>query len=538
MKKVFQHIFLVWFLMFFHTSLLAQESIFTGFQGNLKKADDLFQKQAYSEAIIMYEELADKNKEDVSIILKIANAYYLSNEMNMAVKWYERYNEKGGEPNHTDMLRYASSLQTTGNYNKSINWLQKYLSQFPDDIEISKRIWQLQNVKFLYEDSIYYSIKPLSVNTLNDEFAPVIYGNSIVFASNDTKVAAIERKDASTDKPFYNWYISNTIKDTINRRTISSYSEKKIFAKGIKAKYHKGPISFYSGGDTMVFARTGYNHSNSHGYTTQLFFARKEGKRWEEYAEFPYNSQDYSVNHPSISENGKTLYFVSDMPGGRGGTDIYSSNFIEGKWTKAKNLGDVINTTRNESHPFIQNNILYFSSEGLPGLGGLDIFRVNLNDRPIEVHNFGFPINTHYDDFDLILDKTGAFGYLASNRNNEVNTNDDIYEVKLNKLTFPLIVKGEIKYKNNKLIDSASEMILLSNAKIELIDKSQNSIVHVTSTDTKGNFTLEIPYESQFLLRVIQDNLGVAIVSMEIPGNHQDYLNHEIVIVKDMFNAL
>jgi hypothetical protein len=225
------------------------------------------------------------------------------------------------------------------------------------------------------------------------------------------------------------------------------------------------------------------------------------------------------------------------MHGGSGGTDIYSSNFINGNWTKPQNLGEGINTSQNESHPFIHKNTLNFSSDGHPGLGGLDIFSINLNDRPIEVHNFGFPINTHYDDFDLILDKTGAFGYLASNRNNQVNINDDIFEVKLSKLSFPLTVKGKIKYKNNNLIDSDSEMILLSNAKIELIDKSQNNIVSVANTDENGNFTLEIPYERQFLLRVIQENLGVAIVSMEIPGNHQDYLNHEIVIVKDMFNA-
>lgn len=538
MKKLFLHIIFVGLLMFFHTSLIAQESIFTGLYGNLKKADDLYQKQAYSEAIILYKRLVDKNEEDVSLILKIANAYYLSNEMNMTVQWYERYHATGGALNKTEMLRYANSLQTTGNYDKSINWMQKYLSQVPDDFEIPKRIWQLQNIKFLYEDSIYYNVKPLTINTLNDEFAPVIYKNSIIFVSNDVKVSIIARKDASTDKPFFNWYISNSIKDTINTSMIIDYSEKKIFARDIKAKYNKGAISFYPGGDTMVFARTGYRHNNSQEHTTQLFFARKQGKRWLEYATFPYNSEDYSVNHPSISEDGKTLYFVSDMPGGKGGTDIYCSNFIKGKWTKAKNLGDGINTKLNESHPFIQNNILYISSDGHPGLGGLDIFRINLNNRPIELHNFGFPVNTHYDDFDLILDKNGAFGYLVSNRNNKVNTNDDIYEVIINTLSFPLIVKGEIKYKNNNLIDSASEMIILSNAKLELIDKYPERVEFVTNTDAEGNFTLEIPYESQFLLRVFHENFGVAIVSMEIPGNNVDYSNYEIVIIKELFKSL
>ncbi|MCK5700644.1 MAG: PD40 domain-containing protein, partial [Cyclobacteriaceae bacterium] len=401
-----------------------------------------------------------------------------------------------------------------------------------------KRIWQLQNVKYLYEDSIIYILKSISINSLNDEFAPAIYKNSLVFASNTSKVKVIGRIDATNDKAFYNWYISNRTIDTTDRNVIIEYSKAEKFGKDIRAKYHKGSISFYPAGDTMVFAKTCYHHNDSKKYTTGIFFAKKENEQWTEFAIFPFNSLDYSINHPAISEDGKTIYFVSDMPGGKGGTDIYSSNFIKGKWTSPQNLGAEINTSQNDSHPFIKKNTLYFSSDGHPGFGGLDIFSVNLKDRPIEVLNFGFPINTHYDDFDLILDKTGIFGYLVSNRNNEDNTNDDIFEVYINKQSFPLIVNGKIKYKSSNIIDSTSEMVLLSNAKLELIDKSQNSIVYVTHTNAVGNFSIEIPYDSQFLLKVTQENFGVAIVSMEIPKNNLDHSNHEIVIVKDLFKSL
>ncbi|MCK5372417.1 MAG: PD40 domain-containing protein, partial [Cyclobacteriaceae bacterium] len=372
----------------------------------------------------------------------------------------------------------------------------------------------------------------------NDEFTPAIYKNSLVFASNNSKVKVIGRIDATNDKAFYNWYISNRTIDTTDRNVIIEYSKAEKFGKDIKAKYHKGSISFYPAGDTMVFAKTCYHHNDSKKYTTGIFFAKKENEQWAEFAIFPFNSLDYSINHPAISEDGKTIYFVSDMPGGKGGTDIYSSNFIKGKWTSPQNLGAEINTSQNDSHPFIKKNTLYFSSDGHPGFGGLDIFSVNLKDRPIEVLNFGFPINTHYDDFDLILDTTGIFGYLVSNRNNEDNTNDDIFEVYINKQSFPLIVNGKIKYKSSNIIDSTSEMVLLSNAKLELIDKSQNSIVYVTHTNAMGYFSIEIPYDSQFLLKVTQENFGVAIVSMEIPKNNLDHSNHEIVIVKDLFKSL
>ena len=338
MKKLILHILFVWFLMCFHTSLIAQESIFTGWQGDLKKADELYQSQAYPDAIKLYERLINKNEGDVSLLLKIANAYYLSNKMDMAFQWYERYLAEGGEVSHTEILYLAGSLQATSNYDKAIDWLQKYLSQFPDDLEISKRIWQLQNVKYLYEDSIIYTLKPISINTPNDEFAPVIYENSLAFASNRSKIRAIGRIDATNDKAFYNWYISNRTVETTDSNVIIEYSKSEKFCKAIKSKYHKGSISFYPAGDTMVFAKTSYQQNDANEHTTGIFFAKKENKQWTEFAIFPYNSLDYSINHPAISEDGKTIYFVSDMPGGKGGIDIYSSNFIKGKWTPPQNL--------------------------------------------------------------------------------------------------------------------------------------------------------------------------------------------------------
>lgn len=538
MKKVLRCILFVWLLMYCHTSLIAQESIFKGLRGDLKKADEFYQKQAYPDAIKLYKRLIDKNETDVSLILKIANAYYFSNEMDMAVEWYEGYFTEVGEVNQTEMLRFASSLQAIGDYEKAIFWLQKYLSLFPDDLEISKRIWQLQNVTFLYEDSINYRLIPVSINTPYDEFAPAIYKNSLVFASNNSTITAIGRKDATNDKNFFSWYISKKTIDTTNNNVIIQYLKSEKFGENIKAKYHKSSVSFYTSADTMVFAKTGYKNSNSYKHTTQLFFANKENKQWVEFAEFPYNSQDYSLNHPSISKDGQTIYFVSDMPGGIGGTDIYSSSFINGKWSLPQNLGKEINTSQNESHPFIQKNTLYFSSDGHSGLGGLDIFSVNLINEPIEAHNFGYPINTNSDDFGLVLDNTGTFGYMVSNRSNEDNTNDDIFEVYIEKQSFPLIVNGKIKYKISSLTDSISEMVPLSNAKLELIDKLHKNIVYVTQTNNMGDFAIEIPYDSQFLLKVTQEHFGVAVVSMEMPKTQLDHSSHEIVIVKDLFKSL
>ena len=166
-----------------------------------------------------------------------------------------------------------------------------------------------------------------------------------------------------------------------------------------------------------------------------------------------------------------------------------------------------------------------------------DVFKVDLSRKPIEVGNLGFPINTHFDDFNLILDHSGQLGYMVSNRNDQLNINDDIFEVSISKRTFPLFVKGKVSYKKSDIGRSTSELIILADAKLELIDKVQQRIVQETFTDSTGIFKIEIPYESQYVLRVKTKNFGTAIVSMEIPLNYQNHIIHDIVIVEDFFKA-
>ena len=133
---------------------------------------------------------------------------------------------------------------------------------------------------------------------------------------------------------------------------------------------------------------------------------------------FRYNSQEYSLSHPSISTDGQTLYFVSDMPGGFGGQDLYKCLWSKTGWSRPQNLGDKINTTGNETAPFIHNNqALYFASDGHAGFGGLDVFKILMvNKKVVEIQNIGYPVNTPFDDFGLILNQEGTHGYFASNR--------------------------------------------------------------------------------------------------------------------------
>lgn len=533
MRYVFLHIALFFVLNNVH----GQESVFTGFKGDMKKADELFQNHAYHDAIEHYQQLLIKNKNGHNLLVKIASSYYALNDMESAVSWYSRFDEVGGKFDKNQLLNYSFAMQATGDYENTVLCLQKYVALHPEDLEVSQRIWQLQNIKYLYEDSIYYQLKPVSFNSEYDEYGPVLYGESVAFSSNRKQIELFNRIDASSKKPFSSWYIVNSTLDSTDRTSEKQYSKPSKFASKIKAKYHKGTVSFSKSEDVMVFSRTS-DRTNTKELTSKIYFASiGENGEWEDTGVFPFNSDLYSLIHPYFTNEGTKLYFSSDMPGGIGGMDLYYSDFVDGSWSAPENLGDLINTSQNEGHPFYQNDILYFSSNGHPGFGGLDVFKVDLSRKPMEVGNLGFPINTHFDDFNLILDHSGQMGYMVSNRNDQLNINDDIFEVSISKRTFPLFVKGKVSYKKSDIAGSTSELIILADAKLELIDKVQQHIVQETFTDSTGIFKIEIPYESQYVLSVKTKNFGTAIVSMDIPLNYQNHIIHDIVIVEDFFKS-
>ena len=510
--------------------LSAQESIFSGFRGRSAKADMYYEDHAYSKASLLFEKLVKKDKSNQEALYKLANCHYYLNNIRSAVKWFQAYERVANQSNKVVSINYSNALLATGDNEKAVAVLKKYSTQNPDDIEIARKIWQLENIRFLYEDSVFYHVKPASFNTEYDEVAPALLGSSLIIASNVPDVEVIQRMDGANDKPFYRWRRTARPQDSSNWNKESNYAPVQPFASEINAKFHKGSLTFTHHGDTMIYTKSGDIPANDEVHTYQLFFAGKKSEKWVEIGSFPFNSKSLSIGHPAVSEDSKLLYFSSDMPGGYGGHDLYYSQFVEGKWTKPENLGPEINTSQDESHPFLRKGILYFSSNGHPGLGGLDIFRVKLSSKIKEVINFGYPVNTAFDDFDLVLDSAGIHGYLVSNRNAD---NDNIYEIIMHKLTFPIVVNGNIKYKSTEEQVALSEMLDLAHAELELIEMSTNSVVSESKTDGGGRFSIEIPFESQFLLHVKQENFGKAVVSMEIPDNHLDYLNHEIVIVRE-----
>ena len=537
MNRLIIHIALLFCGLMTSSAVHAQESIFTGFKSDARKADECYQKKSYGCAIQLYNRLLQKNPGNQEYARRLANSYFLNNDMPNAVIAFDEYEKLKGEFTSEEELSYAMALHSTGNYDKAITRLKKYKNAFPDDVEVSKKIWQLQNIHFLQEDSAYIIIGKLPINSEYDEFGPALHGNTMVFVSNRERVNFIKRMNTDDNKHFFTWFSTTTSSHGENEMQYVSPNHIEPFAKEIKSKHHKGSISFGSEGKTMVYSRTMKNQAKQPA-TSMLYFGEQIDGKWQETNSYPYNSSAYSIMHPFMSHDGKRLYFSSDMPDGYGGMDLYYSDYENGNWQKPRNLGAVINSSQDEGHPFLRDSVLYFSSNGHPGLGGLDIFQVDLKKLPLEIINQGYPINTYHDDFNLIFDYNGKNGFFCSNRNHIEKTGDDIFSVRFTKLAFPLSVNGKISYKKSELVTADTQLKHLSNAEIELVNKENQETVFTSTTDSYGNFSIEIPYESQFLLRVRQKELGEAIVSMEIPKNHQDYLSHDIVIVQDLFNIL
>lgn len=510
--------------------VVAQETVFSLFKSNLRLADEYFEKKDYQNALRLYKHVA-KKKPSPEVELKIARTHHLLNQHDETVTVYEKSLTASSLP-LTDLLFLAESLSGTSQYEAAMDAYERYLAQAPTDELVMQKIWRLANIQYLYEDSALYHVQKLSVNSSNGEICPVPYQDGVVFMSNRKEVQPIEQLDAVTHAAFYRLYFSSGAPDSTAKHLLRMELPA-IFAKDLKPRLHVGPVSFYNNYNKMVFAAsTGFNVRTGER-TMQLHFAELADGTWKVEAPFSHNSNEYSLADPTISKDGKTLFFCGDIKGGFGGKDLYKSDFIDGKWTKPQNLGEAINTTGDEAFPFIHNETLYFSSNGHPGMGGLDIFRAEQHDNFLDVQNVGYPLNTNYDDFGVSLDSTGRRGYFSSNRSNG-GLNDDIFQFDIDLQTYPLSIEGTLKLKQKSWSDSL-DLEVMPNATLQLIDNVTNIAVFETKTDSAGAFKLTVPHFSRYKIRVLGEHYEEHVVSLEIPKHRRIPGRHEIVIVKDAF---
>ncbi len=531
-------IFLMFAFITVVTEVWGQETMFALLRKDANLGDDYFVENDFQDALAQYENALKKNPSAVDVRLKIARCHYHLKNYKEALEVYEQLATEKEIIPQKDIFYAAESYAATRNYRKASEWYRLYLVKEPDDPVMIKKIWQISNVHFLYEDSLHYALRPVRANTINGEFGGIPYRNGLVFLSNRKTGKVVEKLDGASNTPFYKLYYSKASRDTVNHSGLLQYSEPVPFSKDFNSKFHQGPAAFFDDERKMVYVSTSRTSNERGEHTLQLFFAERKGNRWKTLYAFPYNSELYSVTEPTISNDGRVLYFSSDMKGGLGGKDIYRSEYVNGKWTKPVNVGEPVNTPYDEVFPYLHGKGLYFSSDGHAGLGGLDIFKAEITSEGFfgEISNPGYPLNTNFDEFGIVMDSLGTFGYLSSNRK-AGGYDDDIYEFDIDLQTYPLVITGHVKFKDVSWTDPTF-IQPLPNAKLSLIDNIRNTLVHESYSDSTGRFSLQIPYYSKYRIHITGEDKEENIVSLEIPKHRKADSEHELVVIKDPFKTL
>jgi len=382
-----------------------------------RKADEYYDRYDYDKAISLYESLKEKTPE---VYRRMAYAYLVKGDKVSAADSYSRLMEQG-DYSPEDVYRYASLLLRLGRYDDAMRWMEKYASLSPDDSRAKRFISDLAYYKSLLVSDESVSLKNVSVNGKFADFGPSYYSdNEIVFTSS----RGFGRLWGGNDQPYLDLYVSSIEGD-------NDLKDMKKFYGEVNKKYHDGPASFNSRGDYMVLTRNIYNEKVRDN-KLWLYESKREGDVWSVPRPLHFNSKDYSCGHASLSKDGRRMYFVSDMPGGMGGTDLYYvEKTSDGEWGSPRHLGESVNTEGNEMFPYYdeEEGYLFFASDGLPGLGGLDIFVAKIKEDGSlgKVVNLGAPINSRDDDFGLIFRRDQ--GFLSSNREGGKG-DDDIYSYK------------------------------------------------------------------------------------------------------------
>ena len=448
------------------------------------KADQYFDMFDYSNAILKYQKVKEKT---TYVNRRLAESYLATRQFEKAEEYFAMV-ANAEDVIFKDYYQYAYVLRLNGKYEEATKWMIKFHNE---DTEDSRGITFLEDTTYyieLQKPNPNVFIANLKMNTANNDFGPSYFENKVIFTSDRDNSFAVSRQWNWDHQPFLQLYKSSIIEN-------GQLDSIKEFSNKTESKYHDGPASFTKDGSFMVFTRNNLEeHAANGAINLVLMYAKRKGNGWESPKEFAFNSSEYSTGHGSLSANGKVLYFVSDRPGGYGGTDIYKTFMLsDGSWSKPINLGRKVNTEGNEMFPFIHENgeFLFFSSNGLMGLGGQDIFVANVKKRKVtDVINLGSPVNSSRDDFALILDKTQKKGYFSSTRQ-DGEGGDDIYGYKLSKpFNFGIKLKG-------KSFDQFGEILAETNVDLYSDDGSKvGSIV----TDTSGMFEFLVDRDATYTL--------------------------------------
>ncbi len=486
------------FIIFFAFLIVSINGVAQDFTDKLNKANEKFKAFAYIDARAIYLDVAEQGYFSSDLYQKLADSYYLTGELEASQEWYERFVEEYPQNITPEYLfKYAQSLKSVERYQEADEVMDQFYAITGTDKRAKSFANKRDYLSFIELQSGRFDLFMLSINSKNSEYAPSFNEqNQIVFASSRGKKAKKSKVHGWNKMPFLDLYSSTIKEDGINL-------EEPVKLKGeINSKFHESSTSFSPDGETVYFSRNNYINnklgtSKKGVVLLKLYKATLNDGKWTDIEELPFSSDNYSVSHPSVSLDGKKLYFASDMPGTFGKSDLFVVDILaNGEFSSPKNLGENINTEGRETFPYISNNgELYFSSDGHVGLGGLDIFVSIPSDSGFsKAFNVGKPINSPKDDFTFVINEDTKVGYFASNRKGGKG-NDDIYAIKQTK---DLITS--CKQFIEGIISNTETNESLPNTLVSLLDIGGN-MISTTTTNSLGEYKFEVDCSEEYLIR-------------------------------------
>ena len=435
-----------------------------------KKADNLYDRLAYTDAAQAYQKVLKRGTTDVYVFERLANCYYFINDTKKAEMYYKRV-AKSKDANPEAIYNYAQTLKANGKFSDYNTWMKNFAKLSPNDTRVKEFMKNPNYIPKIMDDMARYTATNMEdINSEYADFGGIVYGKDFYFASGRNT----SRKTYQwNEEPYLEIYKATNVGGTMKNA--------ELLNGDVNTKYHESNAVISADGKRMYFDRNDYfegdyDKSASGINQINLYYAENiDGKGWSGVVSAPFNNNEYSTGHPALSQDGNTLYFVSDMPGGKGGSDIYMVAInSDGSLGTPKRLGDNINTEGKELFPYLDSNgTLYFSSNGHMGIGGLDVFYAEAQgDGFGVVNNLGKGVNSSADDFAYKYDPTSQSGYVSSNREGGMGS-DDIYMVEA--VEIPCEVTIAV------LVINENTNAAVAGARVDLYDTMGNRLSSKTS---------------------------------------------------------
>ncbi|WP_298782464.1 OmpA family protein [uncultured Polaribacter sp.] len=462
-------------------------------------ADRYYKEYAYKKSAELYEKIYDKGDHSKLVLERLGDSYYNNTNTQEAEKWYkELFKKYKLEVSSEYFFRYAQVLKSNEKYRESDALMQEYAKENPL-VVIGSQLETTPNYSSEYSDDPTkknINLYNVALNTEYSDYGGFLQGDNFYFASTKPTSSKSNKIYKWNNQPFYNLYTSKVTDTGLEDSKEIELTNQKLLSSNINTRYHDASAVITKDGKTMYFTRDNFDgkrkgKDRNRETHLKIYKAVLVDGIWGNVTELPFNNDEYSVGHPALSVDENTLYFVSDMPGGIGSTDIYRVSILsESRYGKPVNLGETINTVGREMFPFVSNNNeLYFSSDGHLGLGGLDIFKSKITGAVFSnAENIEAPFNSSLDDFSFTINTDETKGFLSSNRKGGKG-DDDIYS-----FVIPCTqnITGIIRdSQTGEIISQATVKLMDNNGVILKTVKSNTEGVYVFSAvDCTSNFKL------------------------------------------------